>query len=90
MHWRLSLSKIELDVRYRKEPLTTQADALFCLRSLEETTFPVDTDTLTYALHSDVTLTNYDDIDELDAYLALTSDTSSSYGSTNFDEVRLA
>lgn len=51
----MRLSKFELDVRYKNSLLNMHADALSCLRSLGETTVPVDAEILTCPFHSDAT-----------------------------------
>lgn len=42
MRWRLRLEEFDIDVRYRNEFLNIQADALFRLRTLDETVVPIE------------------------------------------------
>lgn len=60
------------------------------LRSLDKTAFSADVDIHTYTIHFNVTATNRDGKDDLDAYLALTSVTSPSFLSITSDYVRLS
>lgn len=90
MRWRMRLIKFDFDVRYKKGLLNTQDDAQFCLRSIEEAAVSVDAEISTYTLHSNVTSNNRDHIDNLDAELAMTSNTSFSFVPITLEEIRLS
>lgn len=83
------LKKFDFDVQLKERLPNTQADARFCHQSLEETTVPVDADIPTYPVHSDVIPTRCDGKEDLNASLALTTNTSPSFVLTTFDEIRL-
>lgn len=56
MHWQMNFVEFDFNVRYKKGLLIIQLEAFYRLRSLGETTVPVDADILTYPPHSDVNL----------------------------------
>lgn len=70
--------------------LNIQMDAFSLLRSLEETTVPVDANISTYPLHSIVKPTSRNAMGDLGAYLTLTTNSSPSFVPSSSDGIRFS
>lgn len=89
MRWRMHLSEVDFDVRYKNGFLNTQANAIFYLRSFGEAFVLVDADIPTYQPPSNAIPYNRNGKRNLNAELALTTDTSPSFLPITLKEILL-
>lgn len=90
MGWHMRLSKFDIDIRVQKDIHNTKADALFCLHSLGYISVSVDSDIPTYPGFSNMASDNRDDKDNLNADMAFTIDSSSSFVPITLIIIRLS
>ena len=99
MRWRLRLSEFDFRIEYKKGTLNAQADALSRLRTLGETTVPIDDDIPSFFLEEvgktvredlidDAYLLN-NDLEVSDAQLLLTEETPREYDALPISEDEL-